>query len=387
MGYQVVGTWRQVLHWGPLIALSVIFTISIMTVKCGLMWWPPTQSWGGALNMTVFLTWVLLTLFNYFNAMFRGPGFVPLEWKPSNDAAKYLQFCDFCNGCKAPRSHHCRKCDRCVMKMDHHCPWINTCCGHFNHGFFVWFLLFAPCGCIHALCILIPSIYRAVNFHYYYRLPNEPLVYLSVPAFVLTMFSVGLAIGVVIAVGMLFYMQIKSVLKNETAIESWIIDKALDRERSDDEGPFIYPYHLGWRRNLKEVFTRTGKPRSDGFVWPVVEGCNQYTLTLEQLYQKMEKRERTIQCVVVESYSGQLFPCTKGCKVACCVPCTDEPRITLTPGDRVLVTRWKKHWLYGTKMLSPKERQEKCRIRGWFPRKCVKEIVDDNDNVNEKKDA
>lgn len=63
---------------------------------------------------------------------------------------------------------------------------------------------------------------------------------------------------------------------------------------------------------------------------------------LEQLYQKMEKRERTIQCVVVESYSGQLFPCTKGCKVACCVPCTDEPRITLTPGDRVLVTRWKK---------------------------------------------
>lgn len=82
MGYQVVGTWRQVLHWGPLIALSVIFTISIMTVKCGLMWWPPTQSWGGALNMTVFLTWVLLTLFNYFNAMFRGPGFVPLEWKP-----------------------------------------------------------------------------------------------------------------------------------------------------------------------------------------------------------------------------------------------------------------------------------------------------------------
>ena len=25
---------------------------------------------------------------------------------------KYLQFCDFCKGYKAPRSHHCRKCDR-----------------------------------------------------------------------------------------------------------------------------------------------------------------------------------------------------------------------------------------------------------------------------------
>lgn len=49
------------------------------------------------------------------------------------------------------------------MKMDHHCPWINTCCGHYNHGYFVYFLFWAPCGCIHATCILIPSIYRALN--------------------------------------------------------------------------------------------------------------------------------------------------------------------------------------------------------------------------------
>ena len=48
--------------------------------------------------------------------------------------------------------------------MDHHCPWINTCCGHFNHGNFTYFLFFAPCGCIHALFILIPSIYKALNF-------------------------------------------------------------------------------------------------------------------------------------------------------------------------------------------------------------------------------
>ena len=29
----------------------------------------------------------------------------------------------------------------------------------------------------------------------------------------------------------------------------------------------------------------------------------------------------------------------------------------------------------------------KQRIRGWFPRKCAKEMMDDNDNVHEKKDA
>ena len=52
---------------------------------------------------------------------------------------------------------------RCVMKMDHHCPWINNCVGHRNHGSFTLFLFFAPIGCIHALCILIPAMYRAIN--------------------------------------------------------------------------------------------------------------------------------------------------------------------------------------------------------------------------------
>lgn len=384
MGYEVVGTWRQVFHWGPIVALSVIFTISIVTIKCNSMWWPPLDSIGGAVNMAVFLTWVVLTLYNYFMAMFKGPGCVPLGWRPENlEPAKCLQYCDFCKGYKAPRSHHCRKCDRCVMKMDHHCPWINTCCGHFNHGNFVWFLLFAPIGCIHAICILIPCIYRAIHFHYYfYNRRNEPLVYLGALEFLMTMFSIGLSIGVVIAVGMLLFMQMKSIWKNETGIESWIIDKALDRDRTEEEGPFIYPYNLGWRRNLKEVFTWSGRPKSDGYTWTVVAGCDQYALTIEQIKQKAEKRERTVQYYIVQGYSGHLFPCSKGIKVACCIPCTDEARIKLKHGDRVLVTRWKKRWLYGTKLLSAEESQVKQRIRGWFPRKCGVALMDGNENEN-----
>ncbi|XP_076442493.1 palmitoyltransferase ZDHHC6-like isoform X1 [Babylonia areolata] len=388
MGHEVVGTWRQVFHWGPFLALSVIFTISTVTIKCAAMWWPPTHSLGGFLHLLAFLTWVLLTLFNYFMAMLKGPGFVPLGWKPKKlESTRLLQYCDFCKGYKAPRSHHCRKCDRCVMKMDHHCPWINTCCGHWNHANFCYFLFFAPCGCVHALFILLPSIYRAIHFQYYfYYRRSEPLVYLSVYGFVLTMFSIGLAIGVIIAVGMLFYIQMKSVLKNETGIESWIIDKALDRDRTEEEGEFIYPYHLGWRQNLRQVFTWSGRPKSNGFTWDIVDGCTQFTLTEEQIKQKAEKRDRTVLYNIMEGYSGRLFPCSKGIKVACCFPCTDEPRITLCPGDRVLVTRWKRHWLYGTKLLSAEEKQVKQRIRGWFPRRCAKEMMDDNENLSDKKD-
>ncbi|XP_005104338.1 palmitoyltransferase ZDHHC6 isoform X2 [Aplysia californica] len=389
MGYEVVGTWRQFFHWGPLLALGVIFTISWVTIRCDLMWWPPHLSIGGFINFLLFVTWVALTLYNYFAACMKGPGFIPLEWKPRNpDHMRYLQFCECCQGYKAPRSHHCRKCGRCVMKMDHHCPWINTCCGHFNHGNFCWFLLFAPIGCIHAIVILAPSIYRALNFHhYYYYKRDEPLVYLGVWGFVVTMFGVGLAIGVIIAVGMLFYIQIKSVLKNETGIEGWIIEKALDRIRDDEEGEFVYPYDLGWKENFKQVFRWSGRPKSNGFTWDVVQDCHQYTLTVEQLIQKQDKRDRTIEFVITENYSGALCPVSKGLRIGCCVPCTDEPRIKVEEGDKVLVTRWKKRWLYGTKVLSGPVVGADAgkRIRGWFPRRCAVEIIDDN--MNDKKDS
>lgn len=39
---------------------------------------------------------------------------------------------------------------------------------------------------------------------------------------------------------------------------------------------FIYPYDLGWRENLRQVFWRRG----NGVWWPVRVGCHQFTLTV-----------------------------------------------------------------------------------------------------------
>lgn len=384
----------QLFHWGPILALGIIFFISWMTIQCDLMFWP-LDTPGGLANMAVFLLWNFLTLYNYFLAAFRGPGFVPFNWRPVKpEHCQKLQYCELCEGYKSPRSHHCRKCDRCVMKMDHHCPWINTCCGHFNHGNFVYFLFFAPIGCIHALCILLPSVYKALNFPWYLHHGDRyNLVYLPIIGLLLCLFAIGLAIGVIIAVGVLFVVQFKSILRNETGIESWINEKAEARDRDENEPEdWVYPYDLGRWNNLKQVFTWSGHPVSDGFTWDVAKGCDQFTFTEEQLKQKAVKRDRTLDYVIVDNYTGTWFPLTKGFDMCCGIPCTDEPRIKVTKGDIVRVTRWKKKWMYGTKQMSEEERKAKARRqRGWFPRKCAKELVDpsngepgDVDNTDKK---
>ncbi|KAK8779622.1 hypothetical protein V5799_019037 [Amblyomma americanum] len=131
---------------------------------------------------------------------------------------------------------------------------------------------------------------------------------------------------------------LKIIVRNETTIENWIVAKAQMRERENEED-FIYPYNLGVAENLKQVFFT---PLGDGITWPVVPGCNQYTLTVEQILQKHDKRLRTRLYTVVQPYRGSFFPISHGCTVCMTTPLTDEPRIAVSPGDRVLVTRWKK---------------------------------------------
>ena len=67
-----------------------------------------------------------------------------------------------------------------------------------------------------------------------------------------------------------------------------------------------------------------------------------YNHQIEQIKQKHEKKERSVEYTIQEKYAGSYFPITMGPQVCCCPPCTDEPRIAVNPGDRIVVTRWKK---------------------------------------------
>lgn len=87
-----------------------------------------------------------------------------------------------------------------------------------------------------------------------------------------------MCLGVAIAVGALLFIQTRILLRNKTSIEDWIIAKANMRKR---DSPFVYPYDIGMFKNIRQVLF---DPMTDGITWPVVEDCNQFTLTVSGIF-------------------------------------------------------------------------------------------------------
>ncbi|KAH0506973.1 Palmitoyltransferase ZDHHC6 [Microtus ochrogaster] len=202
---------KRLCHWGPIIALGVIAICSTMAMIDSILWYWPLHTTGGSVNFIMLINWTVMIIYNYFNAMFAGPGFVPRGWKP-------LSF-----------GWNTVKIDMSAARRD-----------------------------------------------------PLPIVPFGLAAFAATLFALGLALGTTIAVGMLFFIQIKIILRNKTSIESWIEEKAKDRiQYYQLDEVFVFPYDMGSKwMNFKQVFTWSGVPEGDGLEWPVREGCDQYSLTV-----------------------------------------------------------------------------------------------------------
>lgn len=122
------------------------------------------------------------------------------------------------------------------------------------------------------------------------------------------------------------------------------------------------------------------RPIGNGIWWNVADGCDQFTLTKEQLAQKEDKRVHAIKYMVTDDYNGSIFACRLGCRVGCCVPWLDEKRIPIKKGEVILVTRWQRHWYYGEKIVEDlrsesNEGDSKTETsKGWLPAKCVRPL-------------
>ena len=63
---------------------------------------------------------------------------------------------------------------------------------------------------IFLICSLYGISFSLQQYYFYYT--NEPVVHLGFVGFICSMFAIGLAIGVTIAVGMLFFIQVSKLV-------------------------------------------------------------------------------------------------------------------------------------------------------------------------------
>eukprot|EP00041_Stephanoeca_diplocostata_P017686 m.362269 g.362269 ORF g.362269 m.362269 type:complete len:280 (-) comp20785_c0_seq59:108-947(-) len=110
-------------------------------------------------------SWVwILVMYNYTAGVVTHPGHAKIagDEKPSmrsksdeiraktpDDILNYVTRGFHCKPCGASRTaltYHCSDCGICGDTVDHHCPFLNTCVGRRNFGYFVWFLVWGTIG-------------------------------------------------------------------------------------------------------------------------------------------------------------------------------------------------------------------------------------------------
>jgi len=98
------------------------------------------------------------------------PNLVPQNYMESNlnmgGTMKNLKFCQTCMIFRPPRSFHCRLCDNCVERFDHHCPYLGTCIGRRNYGYFSIFLTLLITLAVSVMVISLDYLIWVFNYKY-----------------------------------------------------------------------------------------------------------------------------------------------------------------------------------------------------------------------------
>lgn len=68
-------------------------------------------------------------------------------------------------------------------------------------------------------------------------------------------------------------------VRNFSLLTKFILGLKAKYRNSDKE--FIYPYDLGWQKNLSLIFNGGSEfAKGNGIWWPTLCGCDQFTLTV-----------------------------------------------------------------------------------------------------------
>jgi len=203
-----------------------------------------TQRLGNAKSQltTLIGLWILGNLlFNFFRTSYLGPGSPPsrldnetialLRDDPDLREGESHRFCRTCNTVKPMRAHHCSICKKCVLKMDHHCPWVNTCVGWRNHKHFLLFLFYMWTGSGFFLLASMQNTFDA---------------FMGNPSSGHHLLSAVICFSAFLATTIFLFWNIYLLLSNQSTIEFY--GNVFDNPRRRN------PFHLGIRRNIREVF-------------------------------------------------------------------------------------------------------------------------------------
>ena len=168
-------------------------------------------------------------------------GIMPISAANTKDGWK---LCASCITLAPPRSWHCLICDICILKRDHHCIFTGCCIGHYNHRYFVMFLLYLFIATVYSFGFNNTFIWSRIHFEFPMSIVKIifPLAIFvfgfdgSVDQFYLMMYIVSV-VGM-LYVGVLCIYHFSLVFNGNVANES---------------NKRIHLYDLGWKQNIKEV--------------------------------------------------------------------------------------------------------------------------------------
>ncbi|XP_063978418.1 probable palmitoyltransferase ZDHHC24 [Diachasmimorpha longicaudata] len=155
------------------------------------------------------------------------------------------RFCVSCEAMAPPRSWHCQTCDICILKRDHHCVFTGCCIGHFNHRYFLMFVLYLFIATVYSFYYNNYFIWGRIEFQF-----PMSIVKLIFP---LASFAFGLDYSTDQLYLMLYVISIVGMGFTGTLSVyhfQLVFTGAVAHERVKKNSK----YDLGWRENVKNVF-------------------------------------------------------------------------------------------------------------------------------------
>ncbi|XP_033101166.1 palmitoyltransferase ZDHHC22-like [Anneissia japonica] len=77
----------------------------------------------------------------------------------TSDSMKEWTYCSLCRLDSPPRCHHCPICNVCVLKRISHCFFVGKCIGHYNHRYYVSFLIYTILVAFYSLLLYLSYLH------------------------------------------------------------------------------------------------------------------------------------------------------------------------------------------------------------------------------------